>query len=89
MRIKDLTVTYSRKQGMPNYGSMEYGAGMTIEVDEKQEIETQFRIAWLQVRSQVLTNLNLHLKPTPEIIKELDEINKEKLQLIEDIENAK
>jgi len=57
MRIKQIEVFKYLKHGLPNYGSTEYGAGITVEVGENDNAADVFAWAYHEVSSQVLMQM--------------------------------
>lgn len=75
MKIKEITLHYHLKHSLPHFGSVQYGAGMTIELEEFDVIGSNekelYEWGWKQVQSQVLKQMNNRL-PTQELKEQLD-----------------
>lgn len=54
MKIKELKVFCTLKNSLPNYGSVEYGAGMTVEVGEGEDKNKIMRYLWLYCQTEIL-----------------------------------
>lgn len=70
MKVLKIEVNYQRKNSMPNYGSLQYGASVTIELGEGENTNDAYNLAWQMVMSQVLQQMNRRIH-TQELEKEL------------------
>jgi hypothetical protein len=76
MKIREISIHYHLKHSLPNYGSVEYGAGITLELEEGETKEKAFNFGWTEVQAQVLNQMNQRLH-TQELQERLDKVNKE------------
>jgi hypothetical protein len=83
MKIKEITVHTSIKNSLPNYGSVEYGSGITIQLEENDNEKKAYHIAWLHVMSQVLYQMAQRIN-SPELNKKSAEIQLELLETQKD-----
>lgn len=62
MKVTTITVHYNLKQALPGYGSVEYGSGVTIELEQTDTPESAYLKGWLYVRGQVLKQMGEQIK---------------------------
>ena len=79
MKVKEISVHYHLKHSLPNYGSVEYGSGITVEIEEGENKDKAFNWAWTEVQSQVLTQMNERLH-TQELQERLDKVKEQEAE---------
>ena len=77
MKIKEIQVSYSMKHALPNYGSIQYHAGMSAEIGENESKEKVFQLLWLECKAQVLEQMAERLNHK-EIKDELEIVNQQR-----------
>ena len=77
MKVVQITAHRSIKHALPSYGSVEAGSGITIDLEEGEDIEKAWNWAWLETQTQIIKQMADTFKNS-EWKQKLDLIIKEK-----------